>query len=251
MSATVLEARELEKRFGALAAVDRVSLAVGRGERLALIGPNGAGKSTLFALLAGELRPDHGSVHLLGHDVTRWPPERRARLGLGRSFQRNRLFPGCTVRDHLALALLARRGLAGVFWRDPARGPELRRRVEEEAGRLGLREALDVPVEALAYGERRQVELAVAMAGDPPLLLLDEPTAGMAPAETGRVLALLERLPPRITVVLVEHDLDLVFAFARRVVVLDSGRIVFEGTPAEARASPVVREVYMGAEEAA
>ncbi len=227
---------------------DRVSFAVRRGERIALIGPNGAGKSTLFALIAGELRPDRGRVLLRGADVTGLPPESRARRGLSRSFQQDALFEEASVFDSLALAVLAAAGRTGVFWRDPARDPEVVERIAALAAAVGLAEELDRPVRDLSYGARRQLELALALAGRPAVLLLDEPTAGMGPHETELVLERLRALPGEVAVVLVEHDLDVVFAFAHRVLVLHHGRLVFEGRPEEAARSPVVREVYLGTE---
>ncbi len=225
-----------------------MSLRVARGERLAVIGPNGAGKTTLFNLLCGELRPSGGVIRIQGRDVTREDAVARVRRGLSRSFQQNTLFDEVRVRDNLALAVLARRRRSWVFWRDPARDPDIAREVEDLARRLALAEVLDQPVGTLAYGTRRQLEIALALAREPEVLMLDEPTAGMSPEETRAILALVKQLPESMTVVLIEHDLDLVFEFARRVVVLDYGRVVFDGTPEEARRSPVVREIYMGSE---
>ncbi len=225
-----------------------MSLRVTRGERLAVIGPNGAGKTTLFNLLCGELRPSGGIVRIGGEEATREDAVARARRGLSRSFQQNTLFDETTVRDNLALAVLARLGRNWVFWRDPAREPRVTARIEALARDLGLAEVLDRPVGALAYGTRRQLEIALALAREPEVLMLDEPTAGMSPEETRAILELVRGLPREMTVVLIEHDLDLVFEFAERVVVLDYGRVVFDGTPGAARASPVVREIYMGSE---
>jgi len=245
---TLLEVRELEKRFGGLVVTDRVSFAVRRGERVALIGPNGAGKSTLFALIAGELRPDRGRVLLRGADVTRLPPEARARRGLSRSFQQDTLFDEASVFDTLALAVLAALGRTGVFWRDPARDLDVQEQIAALAAAVGLAGDLDRTVRDLSHGTRRQLEIALALAGRPAVLLLDEPTAGMGPHERELVLERLCALPGEMAVVLVEHDLDVVFAFAQRVLVLHYGRLVFEGHPEEAARSPLVREVYLGTE---
>ena len=240
------EARGLGKSFGALEVTREVSLHLPAGARHAVVGPNGSGKTTLFNLLAGELRPDAGRVLLGGRDVTRLSPDARARLGLARSFQRNNLFSDLTVRDSLAVALAIARGQGAVFWRSFARLPGLAGEVEALAQRLHLEEVLDHRARRLAYGTQRQLELALALAGAPRVLLLDEPTAGMSAEETAAMTTLLAGLPRDIALLIVEHDMDVVFELADRVIVLDYGRVLVEGTPAEVRASPEVRRRYLG-----
>jgi branched-chain amino acid transport system ATP-binding protein len=242
----MLRAQGLHKRFGALKVTDGVSLHVPAGSRHAIIGPNGAGKTTLFNLLAGALRPDAGRIELDGADVTRLPPHRRARLGLARSFQRNSLFPGETVRGNLLLADIAARGTGTQLWRRLDRMRESHARVEALAERIGLAAMLERPASTLAYGVQRQLELGLALIAQPKLLLLDEPTAGMGPGETGRMLELIDALPRELTVVLIEHDMSLVFDHAERITVLHQGGVLMEGTAEQVRASPVVRETYLG-----
>ncbi len=242
----MLEARDLAKSFGALEVTRAVSLHLPAGARYAVVGPNGSGKTTLFNLLAGELRPDAGSVLLAGRDVTRLSCDARARLGLARSFQRNNLFPDLSVRDSLALALTIARGQGAVFWRRFARQPGLAGAVEALARRLQLEEVLDRSARSLAYGTQRQLELGLALAGAPKALLLDEPTAGMSAEETAAMTALIAGLPRDIALLIVEHDMEVVFEIAERIIVLDYGRVLIEGTPAEVRASETVRRRYFG-----
>ena len=242
----MLEVEDLYLAYGALPAVAGVSLRLERGERHALIGPNGAGKTSLFDLLAGRLRPDRGRIRLDGRDVTRAPAHRRARLGLARSFQRNNLFAGASVRRNLALADIAARGAGGRFWRPLARDRAAAERVEELAARVGLAEVLEQPVATLAYGMQRQLEVALALAGEPRVLLLDEPTAGMGQGETGRMLALVDALPRNLTVLIIEHDMRIVFGHADRVTVLHQGAVLMTGSPAEVQGSERVRETYLG-----
>ncbi|HXZ01891.1 MAG TPA: ABC transporter ATP-binding protein [Stellaceae bacterium] len=242
----MLEARGLGKAFGALEVTRNVSLSLPAGARHAVVGPNGSGKTTLFNLLAGELRPDYGSVLLAGRDVTRLPPDMRARLGLARSFQRNNLFPDLSVRENLALALAIAQRRGAVFWRRFARLPGLAGDVEALARRLRLEDALGRRARSLAYGTQRQLELALALAGAPKVLLLDEPTAGMSAEETAAMTALIADLPRDIALLIVEHDMEVVFEIAQRVTVLDYGRVLIEGTPAEVRGSEAVRRRYLG-----
>ncbi len=242
----MLEARGLVKSFGALEVTREVSLHLPAGARHAVVAPNGSGKTTLFNLLAGELRPDAGGVLLAERDVTRLPSDARARLGLARSFQRNNLFPDLSVRDSLALALTIARGQGAVFWRRFARLPGLAGAVEALARRLRLEEVLERPARRLAYGTQRQLELGLALAGAPKVLLLDEPTAGMSAEETAAMTALIAGLPRDIAILIVEHDMEVVFEIAERIIVLDYGRVLIEGTPAEVRASSVVRQRYFG-----
>jgi branched-chain amino acid transport system ATP-binding protein len=240
----VLELSGLGRRFGALRAVDDVTLTVEAGARHALIGPNGAGKSTLFRLVSGNLAPSAGRVVYQGRDVTRLAEHRRARLGVAQTFQHSSLFLTMTALDNVVLA----RQRLGGHGRRPVPAP--RRAIDGEAAdlldQMGLGGKGRVPVAALSHGERRQLEVAVALATRPRLLLLDEPAAGMSPAETQRFADLVEHLPAEITIVLIEHDLDLVFRLASVVTVLHLGQILATGAPEDVRASPEVQESYLG-----
>jgi len=242
----VLEAQGLWKRFGALQAARDVSFRLPGGARHALIGPNGAGKTTLFNLLAGEIRPDAGRILLDGRDVTRASPDARASAGLGRSFQRNNLFENETVRENLLLADIAAKGYGWHFWRRLAGDRRANALAEQTAAQVGLGDRLEEPVTRLSYGARRQLEVGLALVGQPRVLLLDEPAAGMSADETDRMMALIDSLPRDMAVFIVEHDMDLVFAHAERITVLNYGEVLFEGTPEEVRASTLVQETYLG-----
>ena len=240
----VLSCSGLVRTFGALRAVDGVDLALPTGARHALIGPNGAGKSTLFQLLAGGLRPTAGRVSLDGRDVTRLSDARRARLGIGQTFQHSSLFLSMTAAENVALA--AERVL-GAPWSPLPRGrPALRDRVDQLLVDVDLHDRRKIPVAALSHGECRQLELAVALATAPRVLLLDEPAAGMSPAESERFAALIHKLPAAITLLFVEHDLDLVFRLATRVTVLHLGKVLVSGIPDEVRGSLEVQKAYLG-----
>jgi branched-chain amino acid transport system ATP-binding protein len=246
----LLEARNLMKRFGGLVATNNLSLDVRPGECHALIGPNGAGKSTLIAQLAGELRSDAGTIRFDGADVGRLGMAARARRGLVRSFQITAVLPDFTVLENLALAVQARQGRHYGFWRRAADEPALRdpaRRLMDEIGLAGL---ADRKARELAHGEQRQLELAMALATEPKLLLLDEPMAGMGPEESRHMIALLRRLKGRVSILLVEHDMEAVFALADRVTVLVYGGAVASGAPDAIRADPAVIEAYLGTDEA-
>ncbi|GGF36434.1 ABC transporter ATP-binding protein [Aliidongia dinghuensis] len=246
----LLEARGLVKRFGGLVATDDLSLDVTPGECHAVIGPNGAGKSTLIAQLAGELASDAGTVRFDGREVSRLGMAARARLGLVRSFQITAVLPEFTVVENVALAVQARLGRHWGFWRRAADQPALQdpaRRLIEE---IGLGPRADMKARTLAHGEQRQLELAMALATKPKLLLLDEPMAGMGPEETRRMTGLLQQLKGRVAMLLVEHDMDAVFALADRVTVLVYGRAIATGAPAAIRADPAVVEAYLGTDEA-
>ncbi len=237
----------VSKAFGGLRAVDRVSLEVRRGERRAIIGPNGAGKTTLFNLISGELPVTAGRVILFGRDVTALPSFRRTALGVGRTYQITNLFPRLTVLEHALLALLGTRRRKFVLHRPVRREAELVRQARLLLERVGLWEKRDLPITSLSYGEQRQVELILALASEPALLLLDEPTAGLAPGER-RVLAdSIRALDPAITVLLIEHDMDVAFEVAERISVLHLGRLLAEGTPEEIRANREVQQIYLGA----
>jgi branched-chain amino acid transport system ATP-binding protein len=242
----ILETERLTKRFGGVVATDRVGFAVLPGEIHAVIGPNGAGKTTLVAQLAGEIRPDAGTIRFAGVDVTRLPAHARSALGLARSFQITSIFRDFTVLDNVALAVQAHAGHSFRFWRDARREAALREPALAVLAEVGLADRADVVAADLAHGEQRQLEIAMALATGPRCLLLDEPTAGMGPEESRQMVALIGRLKGRQTLVLIEHDMDAVFALADRISVLVYGRVIATGPPGEIAASPAVREAYLG-----
>ncbi|MBA9002671.1 ABC transporter ATP-binding protein [Thermomonospora cellulosilytica] len=243
----VLELRGLTRSYGSLTAVDHVDLTVAKGERHALIGPNGAGKSTLFATVAGTLRATSGRVLLNGRDVTALPESERARRGLLRTYQHSSLFLGCTVLDNVALAVQRVQRVAHRFDR-PARGfRRTQTRALEHLESVGLAGRAHDMASALSHGERRQLEVAMVLAAEPAVVMFDEPTAGMSAAETERFVTLLEGLPRTLTVVIVEHDLDVVFRLADRVTVLHLGAVLASGPPAAIRSDEAVRAAYLGA----
>jgi branched-chain amino acid transport system ATP-binding protein len=250
MADPLLAAAGLTKRFGGLVALGGVNLAVMPGEVHAVIGPNGAGKTTLVSALAGEVRPDGGDIHFAGRAITRLGPARRAALGIGRSFQITSIFREFTALDNVSLAAQAHAGHSFRFWRPAAREGRLRAPARAALAEVGLAGRAETPAAALSHGERRALELAMALAGGPRLLLLDEPTAGMGAAESAEMVALLARLKGRLAIVLVEHDMDAVFALADRITVLVYGQVVATGTPAAIRADPEVRRAYLGEEDA-
>jgi branched-chain amino acid transport system ATP-binding protein len=246
MAEPLLEVRGLRKWFGGLAATDGVDLAVADGETLAVIGPNGAGKTTLIAQLAGDLRPDEGSITFGGEAITALPTAARCRRGLARSFQITSIFREFSVLDNVALAVQARSGHSFRFWRAAAREAALREPARAVLAEVGLADRADVPAGTLAHGEQRQLEIAVALATRPRLLLLDEPVAGMGADETQRMVAVLRTLRRRHTIVLVEHDMQAVFALADRIAVMVYGRVIASGSPDAVRANPEVRRAYLG-----
>ncbi|HYD99347.1 MAG TPA: ABC transporter ATP-binding protein [Alphaproteobacteria bacterium] len=250
MAEPLLQVRGLVKRFGGLVATDRVDFDVAPGEVHAVIGPNGAGKTTLVSQLAGELAPDAGLIRFDGHDITRLPVHRRALRGLARSFQVTSVLKGFTARDNVALAVQAQAGHSFRFWRDARRDPALTGPAAAALERVGLAAAADTPAERLSYGQQRQLELAMALAGGPKLLLLDEPMAGMGGGDSARIVALLRGLKGSLAIVLVEHDMDAVFQLADRITVLVEGRAVASGPPEAIRADPVVRRAYLGEDAA-
>ena len=244
----MLEVRGLTKSFGALRASDRIDLAVREGETHAIIGPNGAGKTTFISQLAGDLRPDSGRIFFAGEDVTHLRAPRRARKGLARSFQITSIYPEFTAVANVALAVQAHAGHSFRFWRDARRDAallEAARRVLED---VGLSARANVLAANLSHGEQRQLEVAMALATRPRLLLLDEPMAGMGIEESERMIAFLATLKARHTIVLVEHDMDAVFRLADRISVLVYGRLIATGAPEAIRASAEVRSAYLGEE---
>ncbi len=244
----MLELRGLRKSFGAVNATDDVNLQLREGEIHALIGPNGAGKSTLIGQICGELRPDAGQILLAGDDVTSTTAFARARLGLGRSFQITELCADYTALENVMLSLMLRSGRAFQAWADPRKDARLTAETQGWLDRVGLGERAPMLVAGLAHGEKRQLELAVALARAPRLLLLDEPMAGMGPEESARMTDLLQGMKRQYTVLLVEHDMDAVFALADRITVLVYGRTIFTGTPDQVRSHPQVRAAYLGEE---
>ena len=241
-----LTVEQLGKRFGGLVTLTGVTMTVKAGERRAIIGPNGAGKSTLFNLITGELSPTEGKVYFDARDITRLPVYERANLGLGRTFQRNNLFPGLTVFENVRLAVQRRAGLAKHLLEPAARFAATRREVETMLERVGLAQQRNDRAGTLPYGRQRVLEIALALATRPKVLLLDEPTAGMSPAETTGLIRLIEALPRSLTLLIVEHDMDVVFSLADRITVLHYGRVICEGTPPAVRADPLVQEIYLG-----
>jgi branched-chain amino acid transport system ATP-binding protein len=242
----LLELRDVVVAFGALRAVDGVSLSVAAGERRAIIGPNGAGKTTLFNAIAGELPVTSGAVRLAGRDVTRLRTHRRAALGVGRTFQITTLFPGLAVEDNVRLAVrgLSRRKFA--FFAAGDRDAEENRRVESVLERSRLARSRARLTRTLSYGEQRELELALALAGEPRLLLLDEPAAGLSPAERATMAGLIRALPRDLTLVLIEHDMDLALGLVDHVTCLHYGQVLAEGRPDAIRANQTVQEVYLG-----
>jgi len=248
MNAPLLQVHQLHKRFGGVIATDGVDLQVASGEVHALIGPNGAGKTTLVAQLAGQLAPDAGRIVFDGADITAWSAHQRARRGLARSFQITRLFRSFTVLEHIALALQASAGSSFGAWSPLSRERALWQRARAQLQALGLDESADAFVDALSHGQRRALEVGMALAAAPRLVLLDEPMAGMGPDESARMEALIAQLAQRTTVLLIEHDVDAVFRLAHRVSVLVSGRIIASATPAEVRRDAQVIGAYLGQE---
>jgi branched-chain amino acid transport system ATP-binding protein len=251
MAEPLLEVRALYKHFGGVVATDRLDLAVTPGTVHALIGPNGAGKTTLVAQIAGEIAPDAGRIVFAGQDITAIPPHRRVALGLALSFQVTRIFGRLSTRANVALAVQARSGSSLSFWRPVAAEHAL----NEETGVLlesaGLAAHAGVPAARLSHADQRRLEVTLALACRPRLLLLDEPLAGMGAEEAQAMIASIARLKERVTIVLVEHDMDAVFRLADVISVLVAGRVIASGTPRAIRDDPQVRRAYLGEEEAA
>jgi len=243
---TALNLQGLCKAFGGLRAVENVALSVAPGERRALIGPNGAGKTTLFNLISGELSPSRGRITLFGRDVTPLPPHRRAALGLARTYQITKLFPSLTVLENLLLAVQALERTKLVLLKPLSSYRHLYARARVTLESVGLAHKEGEAVRNLSHGEQRQMEIAMALAGQPRLLLLDEPAAGLSPAESRLMTALLKRLDSGITLIVIEHDMDVAFALTDRVTVLHNGSVVADGSRDEVKANALVREIYLG-----
>ena len=242
----MLEVRGLGKSFSGFRAVSDVDLTVETGQIAAVIGPNGAGKSTLFNLITGHLRPDSGSVRLDGRDITGAAPHKIVRMGVGRSFQRTNIFSKLTVFENLQAAFLVDRGRGRDFWSKAS--ALYRDETTSLLSSIGLVEQRDTIAGTLSYGNQKQLELGLALASDPALLLLDEPTAGMSATETHDTIRLIERIAGErsLTLLFTEHDMDVVFQIAQKVAVLHQGRVIADGAPEEVRADPEVRRVYLG-----
>ena len=251
MAEAILEIDRLTKRFGGVVASDAITLALASGELHAIIGPNGAGKTTLLGQLTGEIVPDAGDIRFAGREITALPVYRRSHLGLARSFQITSLFPDFTALDNAALAVQAHSGHSFRFWGNARSDAALRAPARIALGRVGLAGRADTLVADLSYGERRQLEIAMALATAPRLLLLDEPMAGMGPEESARLVAILRELKGDITILLIEHDMDAVFALSDRISVLVYGRIIASGAPVAIRADAAVRQAYLGESEGA
>jgi branched-chain amino acid transport system ATP-binding protein len=238
--------RGVGRRFGGLQAVTGVDLVVASGERRAILGPNGAGKTTLFNVISGDMEPTAGTIELFGGDVTLLSASRRARLGLARTYQKSRLFIGLSVEDNLYLAALGveRGHLRPVLL--PKRDHELRERARGMAAKVGLGEKIDVLVGSLSHGEQRQLEVGMARVSQPRLMLLDEPASGLSRAERIALTELLLKLDSSITLILIEHDMDIALRVAEQVTMMHEGRVIVEGTPDEIRANDVVHELYLG-----
>ena len=245
----LLRGTGITRRWGGLVAVDQVDIALARGQVHAVIGTNGAGKSTLINILSGELEPSAGQVELLGQDVTGWTQPRRARAGLGRSYQRTTIFANFTVLENCRLAAQARTPRPWALWQTAAACPASNAAARAAAARAGLADVLDREAGALSHGEKRQLEIAMCLATEPQVLLLDEPLAGMGAEETERMLALLDELKAGHAILLVEHDMDAVFRIADVITVMVNGAVVASGSPDEVRNSPEVRAAYLGEDD--
>jgi branched-chain amino acid transport system ATP-binding protein len=245
--APVLELKRLSKSFGGLHAVRGVELQVFAGDRRAIIGPNGAGKTTLFNVITGILPASSGQVLLFGTDITGWPTHRRTALGMARTFQITSLFPRLTVLDNVLLAIQGLRKSKFVMWRFLSSYQDIYEKAYGLLDRAAFLDRRDVEVRYLSHGEQRQLEIALALAGQPRVLLLDEPAAGLSQAEAQLMTALLQRLDPAITLLIIEHDMDIALEVARDVTVLHYGRVIADGPRDVVRADPMVREIYLGA----
>jgi branched-chain amino acid transport system ATP-binding protein len=246
MSASAIQTENLSKSFGGLHAVIDVSLAIAPGERRVLIGPNGAGKTTLFHCIAGTHRPTAGRVELFGQDISNVAEHRRTALGMGRTFQISNICTDLSVRENLLLAALGNDRRKWLMVHSADSLPDIADRVEQSLLNIGLKARADELVKFLSYGERRQLELALALNSDPKVLLLDEPCAGLSPSERQSFSRIISALPRDITLLMIEHDIDIALALADRVTVLHRGRVILDGTPGEVQKDEQVREVYFG-----
>ena len=241
-----LHVTQLSKHFGGVKAVDNVTLEVQPGERYALIGPNGAGKSTLFNLITGELPVTNGTIVFDGQDITHTSVHDCANLGIGRTFQRNNLFLGMTAHENVRIAVQHQHRITRQVIRDIRTYDEINQEADHYLNLVGLGSFRDQKVGELAYGQQRALEIALALATNPKILLLDEPTAGMSPAETADMVALIQSLPPELTIMIVEHDMEVIFTLADRVTVLHYGEVIATGKPQEIRENQKVQEIYLG-----
>jgi branched-chain amino acid transport system ATP-binding protein len=243
---SVLRTERLRRAFGSLVVTNNVDLTVEAGERHVIIGPNGAGKTSLINQIGGQLAPSGGRIFVKDTDITGWPPNRVSRIGVARTFQRNNLFQNLSVIENLRLAVEARRGRPLDFFTPVGRQAALIGRAEELMARVHLAQDGARLARNLSYGEQRQLEIGIALAGEPDLLLLDEPTSGMSPAETARMIELIESLPRSLSILMIEHDMKVVFSLADRITVLYYGEVLATGAPADIQANARVREVYLG-----
>lgn len=242
----LLELHGLSKSFGGLHVTRDVSFRLASGDRVALIGPNGAGKSTLVNLISGDLAPSSGHIAFAGEDITRLAIAQRARRGLVRTFQITRLFSSLTVAENVALAIMQRKRMTRRFLSVAADAPDVRKEWQDLLRTLGIADLAHLPVSELAYGQQRLLDMAIGLALKPKVLLLDEPAAGVPHDEAPKILQAIDRLPADIAVLMIEHDMDLVFRFAKRVLVLANGRLIFEGTPEAVTGDAEVRRAYLG-----
>jgi branched-chain amino acid transport system ATP-binding protein len=245
-SQILLRGHDISRRWGGPVAVNKVSIELERGSVHAVIGTNGAGKSTLINILSGEIPPSEGRMELLGQDVTHWSQPRRARAGLGRSYQRNTIFPSFTVLENCRLAAQSRAPRPWAWWQDASSCADSLPPARDAAARAGLEHVLDTPAGLLSHGQKRQLEIAMCLATAPQVLLLDEPLAGMGAEETERMLALLSELKSGHAILLVEHDMDAVFRVADRITVMVNGSVIASGTPEFVRQSAEVQTAYLG-----
>jgi len=243
----ILETESLTKSFGALTAVSDVSLSIEASTLHSIIGPNGAGKTTLFNLLTGTFPPTSGRILLDGRDITGTPAERVAHLGLARSYQRTTVFPAFSLLDNVWVAAFATgKSWRGLLWRKAERYPEVIERARQALADVGLLAKADVPAREISHGEQRQLELAIALAAAPRVLLLDEPAAGLSPDETRKMVSLVRTLKGRYTIVLIEHKIDIIMSVSDRISVMHFGSLIAEGTPQEIQRNPEVRRAYLG-----
>ena len=245
-SDVLLRGKEISRRWGGLLALDRVSIELERGKVHAVIGTNGAGKSTLINILSGEIPPSGGTVELMGQDVTHWTQPKRARAGLGRSYQRNTIYPSFSVMENCRLAAQAAHQRPWSIWQSADKCPDSTTAARDAAEQAGLADLLERPAGLLSHGQKRQLEIAMCLATHPQVLLLDEPMAGMGAEETERMLALLDRLKAGHAILLVEHDMDAIFRIADFITVMVNGAVIATDTPENVRSNPQVQAAYLG-----